>query len=383
MLSRACLFCIGLVCCLVVRTVDADQRPHVVFLSPDDSNFWTMTAGFMEEVAADLDMDLEVRFDHDRHRFSYEQLAERVLNRERRPDYLVFMAKENVTERMLTLAHGAGVKAFTFNTEIPQAARAKLGLPRETLANWIGHVVPDNVQAGKVLAEILAGQARQRHAGEHGSATTMVALSGTLDSSAAKDRNLGLEGVADGKQVRLMQLIYADWSRQQAEEKTRVLLSRYPGTTAIWSASDGMAIGAIDAIRQAGKAPGQDIVVGGVDWEPQALAAIRRGELAVSLGRHFMGGGLVLLLLHDYHKGHDFASASSSPALKYQLEPATQSNVDRVERVMRPESWRRVDFRAFSRVHNPDLAGQALSANQVMDGFMAALAAGARASQQP
>ncbi|MBO6852033.1 MAG: sugar ABC transporter substrate-binding protein, partial [Marinobacter sp.] len=131
------------------------------------------------------------------------------------------------------------------------------------------------------------------------------------------------------------------------------------------------------------RAPGQDIVVGGVDWEPQALAAIRRGELAVSLGRHFMGGGLVLLLLHDYHKGHDFASASSSPALKYQLEPATQSNVDRVERVMRPESWRRVDFRAFSRVHNPDLAGQALSANQVMDGFMAALAADAGASQQP
>lgn len=385
MLSRACLLCIGLVCCLVIRTVDADPRPHVVFLSPDDSNFWSMTAGFMEEVAADLDMDLEVRFDHDRHRFSYQQLAERVLNRKQRPDYLVFMAKENVTEPMLTLAHEAGVKTFTFNTEIPQAAQATLGLPRETLANWIGHVVPDNVQSGQVLAEILAGQARQLSKAEHRAPTRMIALSGTLDSSAAKDRNLGLEKVADGEQIKLMQLIYADWSRQQAEEKTRVLLSRYSGITAIWSASDGMAMGAIDAIRQTGRASGQDIVVGGMDWEPQALAAVRRGELAVSLGRHFMGGGLVLLLLHDYHKGYDFASASasSSAALKYQLQPATPSNLDRVERVMRPESWRRVDFRAFSRVHNPDLDGQAFSANQVMDGFMAALAADAGASQQP
>ena len=75
-------------------------------------------------------------------------------------------------------------------------------------------------------------------------------------------------------------------------------------------------------------------MVGGIDWEPRALAAIRDGDLAVSLGRHFMGGGLLMLLLHDYHRGADFAG--SSAMLSYQLEPATRSNLAWVERILDP-----------------------------------------------
>lgn len=48
-----------------------------------------------------------------------------------------------------------------------------------------------------------------------------------------------------------------------------VLFRRYPQTTAIWNASDGMALGAIEAARNAGRTPGEDVIVGGVDWEPR------------------------------------------------------------------------------------------------------------------
>ncbi|MEC7376847.1 MAG: sugar ABC transporter substrate-binding protein, partial [Pseudomonadota bacterium] len=190
----------------------AGQRPSVVFLSPDDSRFWQMVSGFMTAVAGDLDMDLEVQVDRASHRFSYLRMAERVLRREQKPDYLVFMCKEHVTEAMLRMADEAGVKAFTFNTDVPEAARAAIGTPRTALKGWIGHLAPDNLAAGRALATLLGQRAGQMGLGP-GPSLPMVALSGTLDSSAAKDRNRGLLAAAVQQRTRLLQLLYADWSR--------------------------------------------------------------------------------------------------------------------------------------------------------------------------
>lgn len=54
----------------MVRVAQANPGPSVVFLSPDDSRFWYLVSEFMVEVAADLDLNLEVLFDHDSHRYS-------------------------------------------------------------------------------------------------------------------------------------------------------------------------------------------------------------------------------------------------------------------------------------------------------------------------
>jgi ABC-type sugar transport system substrate-binding protein len=246
-------------------------------------------------------------------------------------------------------------------------------MPRETLDSWIGHVVPDNVEAGRTLAKLLERRAVERGLVEAGAPVPMVALTGTLDSSAARDRNQGLLNATSIGQAQLLQLVLAEWSEQQASEKMSVLFRRYPQTTAIWNASDGMALGAIQAARNAGRRPGEDVIVGGVDWEPRALAAIHRGDLAVSLGRHFMGGGLALLLIHDYHHGYDFAEGRRSAALSYQFEPATADNVHLVERMLAPEHWQALDFRQFSRARNPELREQDFSAEQLMDQFSSGL----------
>lgn len=349
----------------------AAEPARVVFLSPDTSRFWGLVSGFMQAVADDLDVKLEVVTDQKRHRLSYLQLAEEVLARPDKPEYLVFMCKENVTARMVALASEAGVKVFTFNTDVPEETRELLGLPREQVANWIGHLAPDNVGGGKALAQLLGQQARQLTGRAPATAPSMIALTGNLNSSAATDRNLGLLTVVESQEAALSQLVHADWSEAEAHKKTRVLLKRYPTATAIWNASDGMALGAIAAARSAGLQPGVDLVVGGIDWEPRALAAIRDGDLAVSLGRHFMGGGLLMLLLHDYHRGADFAG--SSAMLSYQLEPATRSNLAWVERILDPGNWQRVRFDQFSRALNPDRSREGQSADALLDAFAAAL----------
>ncbi|MDX5327739.1 MAG: ABC transporter substrate-binding protein, partial [Marinobacter sp.] len=306
-------------------------------------------------------------------RFSYLRMAQQIITAEEKPDYLIIMCKELVTTQILEQAHGQGVKVFSFNTDVPEATRVAVGMPRETLDSWVGHVVPDNVEAGRTLAKLLERRAVERGLVEAGEPVPMVALTGTQDSSAARDRNQGLLNATRIGNGQLLQLVLAEWSEQQASEKMSVLFRRYPQTTAIWNASDGMALGAIEAARNAGRTPGEDVIVGGVDWEPGALEAIRRGDLTVSLGRHFMGGGLALLLVHDYHHGYDFAEGRRSAALRYQFEAATVDNVHLVERILAPENWKALDFRQYSRVFNTQLRKQDFSADQLMDQFSSGL----------
>ena len=366
-------FLIGFLLLFTVPLADAGTRPSVVFLSPDDSRFWQLVAGFMEAVAEDLEVDLEVQYDRESHRFSYLRMAKDVLSREDKPDYLLFMCKEHVTESMLRLADGAGVKTFTFNTDVPDAARASIGMPRSVLSGWLGHLSPDNIAAGRSLVTLLGKQAEQLGLAS-GPSIPMVALSGTLDSSATKDRNGGLLAAAIQQRSELMQLVYASGSGTLAREKTEVLLKRYPNTVSIWSASDGMAMGAIEAARNAGRTPGKDLLVGGVDWEPEALESIRQGELLVSLGRHFMGGGLALLLLHDYHHGQDFGDMSPDYVFRYKLEPATRENVERVQRIMDSKNWSAIDFRRFSRVGETETGKTVPDSDAVLDAISGALA---------
>ena len=40
------------------------------------------------------------------------------------------------------------------------------------------------------------------------------------------------------------------------------------------------------------------------------MVALRSGRLAALAGGHFMSGAWVLVMLYDYHHGHDFADES-------------------------------------------------------------------------
>jgi len=345
---------------------------RVALLSPDTSNFWTMVTGFAQAVAEDLDIDLTVHTDSSKNRFSYRQLLSGVLEQPDRPDYVMFMAKEMVTRDMLAMAGEAGVGVFTFNTDIPEDESEAVGLPRQHMPHWIGHIAPDNRSAGTQLANFLLEEARDRSHDPGKDRWNLLALSGTRDSSAAKDRDLGLEDALQNKALRLNQLVYANWSEAEAYDKTRRLLRRHQDSDIVWSASDGMALGAIDAVLASGRIPGIDVFVGGMDWEVEALDAIRDGTLSASLGRHFMGGGIALLLLHDYHAGHDF-DPGGSKSLTYRFELVTSDNFAQVERALSPETWQSADFRRLSRVYNPDIRDTRLTANDLMDRFMDAL----------
>ena len=69
----------------------------------------------------------------------------------------------------------------------------------------------------------------------------------------------------------------ADWDRTKGHNKMQSMLQANPDIVGVISGNDEMALGAIAALKEAGKLA--NIKVGGFDGSPDAVAAIKAGEL--------------------------------------------------------------------------------------------------------
>jgi len=72
----------------------------------------------------------------------------------------------------------------------------------------------------------------------------------------------------------------ANWDRALGQQKMQSILQAHPDINAVISGNDEMALGAIAALKQAGKT---GVVVGGFDGSPDAVSAIKSGELAYTV----------------------------------------------------------------------------------------------------
>ena len=73
----------------------------------------------------------------------------------------------------------------------------------------------------------------------------------------------------------------ANWIRTEGHDKMQNLLQANPNIIGVISGNDEMALGAIAALKEAGKL--SSIKVGGFDGSPDAVAAVKSGELAYTV----------------------------------------------------------------------------------------------------
>jgi erythritol transport system substrate-binding protein len=73
----------------------------------------------------------------------------------------------------------------------------------------------------------------------------------------------------------------ANWDRTQGHNKMQSMLQANPDIKGVISGNDEMALGAIAALKKAGKMKG--MVVGGFDGSPDAVAAVKAGDLAYTV----------------------------------------------------------------------------------------------------
>ena len=155
-------------------------------------------------------------------------------------------------------AVAANIPVFLVNAEINQEGLAKAQL------------VSNNAQGAA-----LGAQQWVEMVGETGN---YVELFGNPADNNAATRSNGYETVLTqypdlvkaGREV-------ANWDRAQGYKKMQSLLQAHPDIIGVISGNDEMALGAVAALKEAGKL--DQVKVGGFDGSPDAVAAIKAGEL--------------------------------------------------------------------------------------------------------
>jgi inositol transport system substrate-binding protein len=145
----------------------------------------------------------------------------------------------------------------------------------ETLPDGVVFVGSEELQAGTLEMEELARLMNYR-----GNVAVMV---GELASNGAQLRTRAVEAVvAKYPRMTIVEKQVGNFQRERGLDLMNNWLTAGTKIDAVAANNDEMAIGAIMAIRQAGIPAGQ-ILVGGVDATPDALAELAKGTLAVTV----------------------------------------------------------------------------------------------------
>ena len=133
----------------------------------------------------------------------------------------------------------------------------------------------------------------------------IVELTLTPGSSVARDRAAGFkEGLAKYPGMKIIASQTGDASRAKGQAVMQNLIqSMGRRITAVYAHNDEMALGAIQALKDAGRKPGTDVIIASIDGERAALEAIERGELAVTVESNPRFGPLAFETIDKLRKG--------------------------------------------------------------------------------
>lgn len=130
----------------------------------------------------------------------------------------------------------------------------------------------------------------------------IVELSGTPGSSVAADRAKGFrDGIAKYPRMTILASQTGNFTRAQGERVMQnIAQSLGSRITAVYAHNDEMALGAIQALKAAGRKPGQDVIVVSVDGQRAALEAIIAGELGATVESNPRFGPLAFDTIEKY-----------------------------------------------------------------------------------
>lgn len=121
----------------------------------------------------------------------------------------------------------------------------------------------------------------------------VVVMMGELSNQAAIQRTKDIHDVIATPECSGLEVVAeqtAEWSRTKGNDLMTNWLSAGIAFDAVISNNDEMAIGAIQALKAAGRSM-DDVIVAGIDATPDALAAMKAGDLDVTVYQSAVGQG--------------------------------------------------------------------------------------------
>ena len=200
--------------------------------------------------------------------------------------------------------------------------------PESSGSHWVAHMSVDGVPQGYDTAKALFDKM--------GGKGNIVALQGILDNPPAKERFAGLQkALKEYPGIKLLDDQTAGWDRTKAQNVTQTWLTKYKDINGVWTANDGMALGALEALKNAGKGGGK-VPVSGVDGLKESTNLVKNpasGFVATTQSTGAEQGGFGLAI------GYAAAIGKMNPAKQPQdhrsfylkpLNPITSKNASTV-----------------------------------------------------
>lgn len=159
-------------------------------------------------------------------------------------------------------AKAAGIPVFLVNAEINESGIA------------VAQLVSNNAQGaalGAVTWQELVGEST-KYVEFFGNPSDNNAATRSNGYNTVLSQYSGLEKVAQE---------VANWDRTQGFNKMQSIMQAQSTINAVISGNDEMALGAIAALKEANRLEG--VIVGGFDGSPDAVAAIKSGEMAYTV----------------------------------------------------------------------------------------------------
>lgn len=330
-------------------TASADDK-EILFINPGfkDKGFWKAVSDTMREASVQFGFSLEIVSADRKWPLMVSRGLEAIQTKD--PDFLVIVNEHQQAPVLLDAASKKNIPTILLLNDLTDEQKHEHGNPRQVHSNWIGTITPDNEIAGYEIAMSLLTPKSSK-----GNPTRILSLAGDFKTPASISRLKGLDRAISelGGTLSESRRLTVNWSEAEAYERTlRFLASSRVG--GIWAANDPIAFGAIKALQETGLEPGVDVRVSGLNWSPNAIDRVIKGEMEITHGGHFMAGAWAVVLIADYAAGVDFADVDTH--IRFPMSAMNSEKASIYKEALGDSDWSKIDFAAFSRQNRPHSA---------------------------
>ncbi|MCJ8338920.1 MAG: ribose ABC transporter substrate-binding protein RbsB [Pseudomonadales bacterium] len=173
---------------------------------------------------------------------------------------LINPANSDAVGNAIKIANRAGIPVLTLDRG---AVRGEV----------VSHIASDNVAGGKMAGDYIAGKL--------GKGAKIIQLEGIAGTSAAKERGEGFMQAVTANSFELLATQPADFDRAKGLNVMENLLTAHPDVAAVFAQNDEMALGALRAIKAAGK----NVLIIGFDGTDEGITAVKAGDMGATVGQ--------------------------------------------------------------------------------------------------
>ena len=138
--------------------------------------------------------------------------------------------------------------------------------------------------------------------------SNIIELQGTTGSSPAINRTNGFNNeIKSHPGMKIIAAQDANFDQATGLKVMQTLLQSHPNVDAVYAENDEMALGAIKALKAAGKQPGKDVTVVSIDGENAGLQAIIAGEEGTIVQSNPRMGPDAYKVIQNYANGQTIA----------------------------------------------------------------------------